>query len=445
MDMRFGWGVPDTLFADPVDYFTRVEAPPVAARFYGRTQPARFEVEYVDFPAEARAAFEAALNIWSNHVSSSVPIRVRAQFSAFDRENVLGSASPRLVANFTNALEPNVWFATALANAIAGRALDPQNPEITTNFNINFPHWYFGTAGNPGEGQYDFLSVVLHEIGHGLGFVGSMVVTDGQGAWGLGTQGFPIIFDIFAETDLDGVTTRLLDTSRFPNPSSALARALTSNRVYFNGPVSVEAQIESQAAQGLPVGPGGRPKLHAPSQWREGSSYSHLTGLPEPGQPEMYPAGSLNSLMTPTIGAREVVHTPGAVTCGMFRDMGWPLGPGCQALVPEPPPPIDELLLVVGPCPHPAVGGTTRIRVHVRDTQRVRVDVYDVVGRRVARAFDGMVRAAPLYTIGDQPACVPAVGEGYVSISTLGLASGTYIVRVRTSEATEAVRMTVLN
>ncbi len=47
-----------------------------------------------------------------------------------------------------------------------------------------------------------------------------------------------------------------------------------------------------------------------------GSSYVHL-------DENTYPAGDLNSLMTPTLGFAEVIHTPGPITLGTLTDMGW--------------------------------------------------------------------------------------------------------------------------
>ncbi|NIV03224.1 MAG: T9SS type A sorting domain-containing protein, partial [Calditrichae bacterium] len=61
---------------------------------------------------------------------------------------------------------------------------------------------------------------------------------------------------------------------------------------------------------------GNRPKLYAPSNWEQGSSYSHLDET-------TFPPGNPNSLMTPQIGNAEPIHAPGPVTLGIFRDMGW--------------------------------------------------------------------------------------------------------------------------
>ena len=61
------------------------------------------------------------------------------------------------------------------------------------------------------------------------------------------------------------------------------------------------------------------PKLYAPAAWQAGSSYSHLDEA-------TYPAGNANSLMTPAIGANEVIHSPGPITLGIFSDSGWTIG-----------------------------------------------------------------------------------------------------------------------
>ena len=43
-----------------------------------RTATATFEVEYVDFSAQAQAAFQEAVNIWSVLIQSPVKIKIRA-------------------------------------------------------------------------------------------------------------------------------------------------------------------------------------------------------------------------------------------------------------------------------------------------------------------------------------------------------------------------------
>jgi hypothetical protein len=441
----YAWGEMDVLIAEYVDYNTRVEAPPLPLDLWHRgAQPTQFVITIEGEVAAATAAIHAAADIWSTHVSSTVPVKVRVRWVVLE-ENVLGSAGPRLIANFTQALEPNTWFPTALASALENRNLNPDQPDIEMQFNANFARWYFGVDGNPPQNRFDFMTVVLHEIGHGLGFVGSMRVEDEVGQWGFepsgdATTSFPVIYDRFAETDFQGVTSRLIDSSRFPNPSALLAQALQSEEVYFHGPVSVAANVESQLTQNLAVPAGGRPKLHAPSEWVPGSSYSHLTEERVGNEEPFYPPGSLNSLMTPRLGATEVIRTPGPVTCGMFRDMGWPMGPHCAAMLPEPPPLSDEALVVVGPCPNPATAGRTEVQVHVNEQARVRADLYDLLGRRVGRFADRLMHASGVPIIGDEPRCVPG-GLGSIQLDLTGIASGLYILRVFTPTAEESVKV----
>lgn len=306
------WAPADTLFADDQDRFTYVPAPAVPPDMLQRGVAATFEVEYVDFPPAAEAAFQRAVDIWSQHLESPVPIRVRATWEPASASDVLGATNPRVIANFTQAPEREVWYAVALANALAGQDLDPDEPHIRMSFNSELGRWYFGTDGLTPSGLFDLVTIVLHELGHGLGFVGSMLVENEIGSWGIGDQNYPIIFDRFAERG----TTPLLDQSAFPNPSRALGDALTSESVYFSGPRAVQGQG------------GTRPELHAPPEWVSGSSYSHLSEQTVAGV-EPYPPGTINSLMTPTISPAEAVHAPGPVVCGMFADLGWSLSPLC--------------------------------------------------------------------------------------------------------------------
>ena len=148
------------------------------------------------------------------------------------------------------------------------------------------------------------MSVVLHELGHGLGFFGSMNVSTVNGSWGFGT-GFPAMYDRFA---INGSSQLLIDT--YPNFSVSLGAQLVSN-VFFGG-------ANARNGNG-----GNAPKLYTPSVWQQGSSYSHLNEA-------TFPAGSLNSLMTPQIGAGEAIHDPGPIVRGAFIDMGWTVPPPCS-------------------------------------------------------------------------------------------------------------------
>ncbi|HEX9658206.1 MAG TPA: hypothetical protein VGB89_14980, partial [Bacteroidota bacterium] len=202
------------------DMHTRIPAPSINPN---SPQSATFIVQYNGFSAPAQAAFQFAVDIWSQLVVSSVPIRVKANWVPLG-PGVLGSAGANgLVRDFAGAPQPGTWYPMGLAEKLAGGAINhPDSADINANFSSAFSNWYFGTDGNPGSGQFDFVSVVLHELGHGLGFFGSMTVSSGQGSWGLGS-GFPFIYDRFAQ---NGSGQSLLNTSLFPNPSVALGNQL---------------------------------------------------------------------------------------------------------------------------------------------------------------------------------------------------------------------------
>ncbi|PWN07935.1 hypothetical protein DDZ15_02680 [Rhodohalobacter mucosus] len=289
---------------------------------------ATFDIEYFNscggqvWPQQARNAIERAFDIWSTHLSSSVPIRIEANWIAL-AENTLGSAGPTNIVQFDPGeaeqlgAQPNTWYTIAQASAMSGEDLVTQfdiGHDIVMNINCQWGSWYFGTDANPPTGQIDLVSVVLHEIGHGIGFLGSMSANNEtlEGSYGFGSANDPIIFDRFAE---DGSGTPLLNASQYPNPSNALYMALTGQLggIFFNGGNANLVNDES------PV------RLYSPPEWNGGSSYSHL-------DQNTY-TDTESALMRPRIPSAFAIHSPGPVFCGMLGDWGWPLGGDCQAFI----------------------------------------------------------------------------------------------------------------
>lgn len=281
---------------------------------------ANITVNYIgSWTGPAQNAFEYAVTIWEGLLVSSVAVKVDAEWSGSLPPGALGGAGPYdFLANYANAPQVNTWYPVALANTYAGVDLNGSDPEIDSVFSSTFSNWYFGTDGNTPGGTYDFVSVVLHELGHGLGFTGSMRVQGGLGNWGYGTA-YPFIYDRFTE---NGAGQALLS---FPNNSTALASQLTSGSVYFDGP-------NANAANG-----GSRPRLYAPGSWQQGSSYSHL-------DESTFPGGTTNALMTPQISSGEANHNPGPIALGIFKDSGWVLANQNTAPVMNPLP--AQLMLV---------------------------------------------------------------------------------------------------
>ena len=245
---------------------------------------------------EAQSAFQHAVDIWETQINSPVEIVVEATWTPLDT-GVLGSArAATSYANFSNAPQANTWYAAATANALAGIDYNGSQPEIEARFNSNFPSWYFGTDGNPAGDEYDFVSVVLHEICHGLGFFGTMWEYQGVGYWGDSVYGYPAIYDRYAE---NGSGQALLS---FSSGSTALGSQLVSGDIFFDGPYANAANQ------------GARIELYAPDPWEWGSSYSHVA---------THYDGTVNALMTYSLYNGEAIHLPGPIVLGIFEDIGW--------------------------------------------------------------------------------------------------------------------------
>jgi len=251
------------------------------------------------FPDEAKPAVERAVDIWSQSIETVIPVNVQAIWDSLP-PNILAQASPyEVVHDFEGAPMANRQYAIALANQLAGEDLNPAAPDMVVKLAKDI-QWYVGLDGQVPEGVYDMVTVALHEMGHGLGYLGSANHNGNSGF--MGFQGIPFIFDHFVE---ESDQTPVLE---YISGTVTLGDVLESDALFWGGDNGVEAQ-------GI-----GRPRLYAPSNWAAGASFSHLR---EPS----YPEGNANSLMTPFLNTAESVHTPGSVSLGMMQDMGWSLPP----------------------------------------------------------------------------------------------------------------------
>ena len=268
---------------------------------------ATFRVTYHGFTPAARTAFQSAVNVWKTRVTSTVPITVDATFQPLGT-GILGSGRPQLLL-------------AQLHGEAAGRHLGTSTPSRTSDTGASWTRRRTSSrtsaaisrtgssapVGPHPAGKYDFKTVVLHELGHGLGFLGVGRVSGGAG---------------YGSARLTGLPGRLRPLHRgrcrheaatFANNSAALAQQLQSNNVWFDS-----AQVRN--ANG-----GKRARLYAPNPFQGGSSYSHLNEA-------TYPAGNPHSLMTPQLAHRRgdprsrgnhtgpvQEHRLVAASCGLIR------------------------------------------------------------------------------------------------------------------------------
>ncbi len=188
--------------------------------------------------AQRLIAFQYAANIWGATITSTVPIRVAATFQPLScdaNSAVLGSAGTReLFAEFANSPRTVAWYPGALASKLAGTDLSsPGEPHLQARFNSRlglFPDclpgvpFYLGLDNNHGT-QVNLVTVLLHELAHGLGFQSFTDAVTGEQI-----EGRPAIWDYFM------VDSRSERTWVEMTPEERRLSAISGSFLAWNGP-----------------------------------------------------------------------------------------------------------------------------------------------------------------------------------------------------------------
>ena len=180
--------------------------------------------------------FQHAADIWGSILTSNVTILVQSNFDPLScnaTSAVLGAAGPPTVyRDFPGAEFSLTWYHPALANKEANTDLDTGTDDIVAQFNssvdnnnscLSGTNWYYGFDGNEGS-DVELLTVILHELGHGLGF--SEFVNHTTGAW-LG--GYPDVFSRFLYDETQQLTWLQM------NDAQRAASSINTGNLDWNG------------------------------------------------------------------------------------------------------------------------------------------------------------------------------------------------------------------
>src|SRR5215470_8329958 len=259
-------------------------------------------------------AFQFAIDKWAAILQSPVEIRISATFDPLDcNANLvtLGLASPTSVrSDFVGALRPNTFYPAALADRLAGMDLDPGEDDIDAQFNSSFgttctfpAGWYYGLDGQAPGDDSDLVTVVMHELGHGFGFLTLMDVTSG-----VRLDDTDDAFMQFLVDDRTGKT--------FTQMTNAERRSASEATGHLKWDGSLVVAASGRLSSGADTS--GRVEMYAPPTAEDGSSVSHWSDAVSPDE-----------LMEPFF--THPIHKVG-LAAEALADMGWN-APGltCQA------------------------------------------------------------------------------------------------------------------
>ncbi len=243
-------------------------------------------------PAAVRTVIDAAVQQWDSvlNLSPGAPVEVSVLWTDLG-SRLLGQAGTEGEYRDSGQFPTDRWYPAALANQLANLDVNgPGTPEILVELNSGLgDDWYIGIDGRPGDGQIDLYSVVLHEIAHGMGFMGSASATR-AGAASV-DYAPPSIYDDFIQTNAGKRLTKMSEADA--------VRELTSG------------------ALAIDVGFGRTMPVSAPTRFVNGSSYSHFDESIDPSDP--------GALMTPSLRNGEIQRSLDAAVIGVLDQVGWRL------------------------------------------------------------------------------------------------------------------------
>lgn len=257
---------------------------------------ALFVPNYKGVPDSIKEIVENAIGIWDKILISRIPIHMDVLWEPLDQRTLASAGADRVYKNFRNAPFREIWYPSALAEAIQGENINGSGPDIVLRMNSN-GNWNLGSGSS--LFTYDMLTVILHEIAHGIGFMSSFSDDDATYVrWGI--QNIPFIFDKYMR---DEAGNEITNPRFYTNDSQKLLDAVSK------GDVTFKVDSGAFASSGL--------LLHTEEPFSVGASLSHFSTAQR--------LSVEDQLMHPSIRPGFRSTMPGPATLSILYQMGWAL------------------------------------------------------------------------------------------------------------------------
>lgn len=234
--------------------------------------------------AQRKQALEFSLDQFAHILHSDIPIHIEAGFDNYggdSRSATLASAGPEWFNfNFRNAPFTDIAYPSALANKLSGLDLSDANSgisDIILSINADIDGsalgsstFYYGLDANIPSLDIDFVTVISHELIHGLGFLSAIDPLTGHkfgcDSSSCRTNEVGDVYSTFLARIVAGQPSNLLDMTQ----SDRLSAVTAENQVVWTGSKAqaASASLSSGTINGMPT-------IYTPNPLEAGSSLSH--------------------------------------------------------------------------------------------------------------------------------------------------------------------------
>ena len=274
-----------------------------------------FNISGSPVPTDLVAALDNAAQRWNNYLIITEPIKVNIILVNNSLYPFSGLTLGNGRTNFSNAPVTDHIYPTSLANQLAGTELNPGEYDMDIYVNL-YTSFYYGT-GKPNNSKMDFITFIMHEIGHGLGFYSDGYVNSSNiGSFGnippsalsplsasfpwRGQDSIPTIYDKFiikqSQNNLVGIA---------PNNTLMLGDSIKYTANYFDGPT-----YANSSNGGTPIKLSG-----GTGSFTLGVDLLHLH------------SSICNSIMSYCWGLGDTVRKPASLEIGILKEIGWNINP----------------------------------------------------------------------------------------------------------------------